>query len=257
MTAKPPTAMHSPNPATLTNRAVHGRVARVIGFWRVWMGLCYAQAAGSDATNASVIEQRGWNMSEKTCGVCKQTKDVGEFYKRKSSKDGLCWLCKQCDREQSRRYKAAKRKIKVCIDCGIDITGTKAKRCHDCSKTARREYAAIRYKAHQTARREYAARWYKAQREYAARWFCCAVLNKHHEDLKDDPERLSTGFIKELSKLALLASQGAGRLQPPAPGWVRHQKPECPFYLGMEICVYCIRMGRDFRRELCPTKTRP
>jgi hypothetical protein len=29
---------------------------------------------------------------------------------------------------------------------------------------------------------------------------CCDILEKHHNDLKDDPERLTTDFIKKISR---------------------------------------------------------
>ena len=52
-----------------------------------------------------------------------------------------------------------------------------------------------------------------------------------------------------------------GELHPLTPppkdrsGWVRNKVVDCPFYLGFWICAVCIRSGRDFRREFCPTKT--
>lgn len=43
--------------------------------------------------------------------------------------------------------------------------------------------------------------------------------------------------------------------QPPgvkAPGWIHNKRVDCPVYLGLWICVICIRTGRDLRRLLCP-----
>ena len=43
-------------------------------------------------------------MKTKTCSKCKQTKDIGEFYKCKIKKDGLRSKCKSCVAEQKKTH---------------------------------------------------------------------------------------------------------------------------------------------------------
>jgi hypothetical protein len=43
-------------------------------------------------------------MKTKTCSKCKQTKDIGEFHKNKSKKDGLRSKCKSCFAEQKKAH---------------------------------------------------------------------------------------------------------------------------------------------------------
>jgi hypothetical protein len=38
-------------------------------------------------------------------------------------------------------------------------------------------------------------------------------------------------------------------------GWVHNQMPNCPLYLGYWVCGVCCRLGRDFRRDLCPYRS--
>jgi hypothetical protein len=40
----------------------------------------------------------------KKCGVCKEAKPLGDFYKCKSRKDGLTRLCKECSKERAKKY---------------------------------------------------------------------------------------------------------------------------------------------------------
>jgi hypothetical protein len=43
----------------------------------------------------------------KVCAACKLEKPAEDFYKKKSSKDGLNCYCKQCDREKVKEWNAA------------------------------------------------------------------------------------------------------------------------------------------------------
>ena len=50
---------------------------------------------------------------EKKCNKCNVVKDVSEFNKTKSNKDGLDSICRECGREKAKRYREAnKEKIK-------------------------------------------------------------------------------------------------------------------------------------------------
>jgi hypothetical protein len=77
---------------------------------------------------------------------------------------------------------------RVCVRCGTDITGTKKKLfCINCFHEGYKEY-----------RREYQREWRKTHTPSGLD--CCKILLDHHEDLKYDPEHLTTDFIKKLSK---------------------------------------------------------
>lgn len=43
----------------------------------------------------------------KTCGVCGEAKDVGDFHRNAAKPDGLCYDCKDCRREKVKRYQDA------------------------------------------------------------------------------------------------------------------------------------------------------
>lgn len=43
-------------------------------------------------------------METKVCSICKNDKDVCEFGKSKSSKDGLLYCCKKCNSERGKKY---------------------------------------------------------------------------------------------------------------------------------------------------------
>lgn len=77
------------------------------------------------------------------------------------------------------------RKPRKCATCGCDISYVKGKDSKYCSM----ECSLNRYKGS----------IYVAEKDRSSRvWNCKSFLKKHHEDLKDDPERLTTGFLKEL-----------------------------------------------------------
>lgn len=51
-------------------------------------------------------------MQTKRCSTCKETKPASEFYKNRSTKDGLAYECKMCVYDYSRRYcEANKEKV--------------------------------------------------------------------------------------------------------------------------------------------------
>lgn len=98
----------------------------------------------------------------KRCSKCGEDKPVSEFYKNRQTKDGLQPECKSC----KNKYQDAKRK------------------------------------ANPEKFNAYHRKWYKANsekiREQHNKSAMCKVLKKHHEDVKDDPEHLSTDFIRRI-----------------------------------------------------------
>jgi hypothetical protein len=46
-------------------------------------------------------------MIQKRCSKCGTPKDVKEFHKNKSCKDGLQWWCKECRKRESKEHREA------------------------------------------------------------------------------------------------------------------------------------------------------
>ena len=79
-------------------------------------------------------------MSEtKFCTNCKQIKSTTDFYKNRSTKDGLSTTCKICDKERSgKRWNIRKRMHPLCQcpNCGsskiVYRSRTKDNKCNKC-----------------------------------------------------------------------------------------------------------------------------
>jgi hypothetical protein len=68
----------------------------------------------------------------KRCSCCKEEKDCSEFNKDKSRKDGLSYICKNCDAIKGRGFKNRMINEGKCRDCG-SIKKDKTKRlCEEC-----------------------------------------------------------------------------------------------------------------------------
>jgi hypothetical protein len=52
----------------------------------------------------------------KTCPKCKQTKSVGEFYKDKSTKDGIASWCKKCNKQAHEKYRKTEKGKEVEVE---------------------------------------------------------------------------------------------------------------------------------------------
>lgn len=61
----------------------------------------------------SASELRGQAARQKTCGTCRQSKPLSEFNRKRSRADGLQEVCRDCNRESSRRYYAENREKHV------------------------------------------------------------------------------------------------------------------------------------------------
>jgi hypothetical protein len=122
------------------------------------------------------------------CKQCKQEKTLDHFplQKSKSQKSKKAWhihTCYSCTGKKYNNRRIRKQHIQFCEICGILLIGTRARKyCKRCAPQKRKEYA-----------RQYAKEYIPPPKD------CCDILLKHHKDRKDDPEHLSTKFIKELS----------------------------------------------------------
>lgn len=66
-------------------------------------------------------------MNYKTCGACQEEKPLSEFYKSRSTKDGVAWKCKVCEKAyvnnwnkvNKQRIKKRKREYSVMFKYGL------------------------------------------------------------------------------------------------------------------------------------------
>jgi hypothetical protein len=124
----------------------------------------------------------------KVCSKCKIERPVSEFSKCKREKDGLQYHCKYCQNPR----KTARRTHQF-----RSINGEK--KCSKCFKILSTENF---YKNHQCfdGLHPWCKECYKiyVRNRPSEGRSCRKILLKHHEDLKHDPERLSTKFIADV-----------------------------------------------------------
>jgi hypothetical protein len=111
-------------------------------------------------------------MTTKKCNTCGITKPVSDYYKRGDDKTKYHAECKVCS------AKATAERLKNPINRKKYNESNKIR-----NAKARREQG-IPERAPGTGN----LRWKGA----------CTIIKKHHETMKDDPERLSTEFIQNL-----------------------------------------------------------
>ena len=86
----------------------------------------------------------------------------------------------------------------ICKECGEDRKHKAKGMCHMCYKKKR--YHEIRYKKNKDEldkRKDSVDKLNNLERQPFKKQ-TCDLVKKHHEDLKDDPESLSTDFLKKL-----------------------------------------------------------
>jgi hypothetical protein len=62
-------------------------------------------------------------------------------------------------------------------------------------------YEKERYYLNLEKKREMNRRWQKKMTSLGRRRSACTILKQHHESMKDDPEHLTTDFLKKLIKV--------------------------------------------------------
>ena len=70
----------------------------------------------------------------KRCSKCKKLKNETKFDKRRYTKDGLLYCCKDCRRERNRKYCGYLRKYLRDDERRRVVGGVKQKRCSKCRK---------------------------------------------------------------------------------------------------------------------------
>lgn len=117
---------------------------------------------------------------EKICAKCRKIKPISEFQRQSKTKDGYNYWCRSCNSNYATiRYRKSRENL-TCIDCGKPLERHCHKYCRKCAKVHKKIATEVSHLRKQRAE-------------------CCIILQKHHVDLQNDPERLSTNFIKRLS----------------------------------------------------------
>lgn len=105
----------------------------------------------------------GYMKEERVCNICKEKKEITEFYRDKSSSGGRMYRCKSCDRKKSKKWqresgynsrrsnynsqraqRIAKSKVRTAVKSGV-LPKAKTTSCADCGGQAR-EYHHWSYK---------------------------------------------------------------------------------------------------------------
>jgi hypothetical protein len=126
----------------------------------------------------------------KKCAGCgkwvKYCGTVQENYKVDVCNNGNSkWFCSDgCYNEYIKKYK------RKCIECGVGFFAKSAS-IESCKSCSMKDFYRIT--------RGYKKKLYKNTLPDIIVGTCCTILKSHHDILKDDPERLSTEFIKSLS----------------------------------------------------------
>lgn len=129
----------------------------------------------------------GMSPATKVCTHCKIEKPSTEFYKNRCTKDGLSDWCKSCLKISTKNWQRNnKDRLKEIHNNWKMRNPEKLKECVSSWKSRNHE------KVKQYVKRSYQRRQQKD---------CCEIIRQHHEDLKDDPERLSSDFIKSLVRV--------------------------------------------------------
>lgn len=124
----------------------------------------------------------------KVCSRCKIEQSVSEFYKSAKEADGLQYVCKTCQNPR----KTGRKRFAFRAENG-------EKRCSRCFRILSTE----NFHTHPECVDGFHPWCRDCHREYNRSrpnngHACMKILKQHHEDLKHDPERLSTKFIADV-----------------------------------------------------------
>jgi hypothetical protein len=127
-------------------------------------------------------------MTTKVCTKCKIEKDISEFSPDKGSNDGFHSWCRHCKNYMINQNRYDKIGIpslrssyqfiesKTCTHCGINKPISEFYKCKSGIYSAYCKLCSNKHKQK-----------------------CKNIIKEHHEILKDDPERLTTEFLVELT----------------------------------------------------------
>lgn len=121
----------------------------------------------------------------KTCTKCGISKDESEFHKDSKNPDGLRSRCKICISIKNKEFYyslSEEEKKKRCINSCIYQYKIRIRN----GSNPQKKIENVGITKHKTDHVNYEV---------------CKIILKHHEDMKDDPEHLSTEFIQKLIKV--------------------------------------------------------
>ena len=129
-------------------------------------------------------------MKTKTCPRCKETKDVGEFHKDKSKKDGLYSSCKSCKKAYQEAnkdkfkayYETNKEKIAVRGKAYREVNEERIKEYHKAYYEANKEEKKTYQKAYKEANKEKVAKCNKAYQESNKEKINASIRYKYNND---------------------------------------------------------------------------
>lgn len=142
----------------------------------------------------------------KTCNNCKELKNVSEFNKDKSKKDGLHTFCKNCRRKKNREYAAKNREA--------------------AQKRAKEWYANNKERANKSSKK-----WREANKEKMK-----AYKDKWNRENKEHKKKLSRKWKKENSHKVLAATRArqAAKLKA-TPAWANKEAIDFVYYAAKTI----------------------
>ena len=96
----------------------------------------------------------------KACNKCKEEKELSEFYKNKSKKDGLSRECKECTKRRDKQY----------YQVNKEQIAERTKQYYQANKEKFAEYGKQHYQANKEKIAERKKQWYQANKEKIAEY---------------------------------------------------------------------------------------
>lgn len=129
-------------------------------------------------------------MNEKECYACKIIKDISLFKKNKKCLSGYEGLCKECAKKKTNEWKKTAK--------GKEYQKEYMQKFREKNAKPKKE----RIKKDPLIAREnklkYAREYWHKNKVHLISLKTCKILKAHAEALKEDEERLSTDFLKEI-----------------------------------------------------------
>lgn len=131
----------------------------------------------------------------RVCAICKIEKPLSEFHKDSHHKycGGHQYYCKSCRSARPPRKSPQTAKMRICNKCRVEKPVTEfysRKRdgiFHVCKKCERELHEYKKVENPKPRGRKPTA--------------VCNIIKRHHEEMREDPEHLSTDFLKKLLRV--------------------------------------------------------
>jgi hypothetical protein len=132
-------------------------------------------------------------INTRVCSTCKIEKPLSEFHKDTTHGGGYQYYCKSCRAVRPPRKSPQTIERKICNNCGVEKPVTEfysSKRdgiSHVCKKCEKDLYGYKKVENPKPRGRKPTS--------------VCNLIKMHHEEMRDDPEHLSTDFLKNLLRV--------------------------------------------------------